>query len=64
MPAGAAYAEDMIDQLDLKSDEFKKADVTREEVLAAITAAGTDGVADFSGNGSTASISLASTCAA
>ena len=49
LPAGAAYAQDMIDQLDLKSDEFKKADVTREAVLAAIAAAGADGVADFSG---------------
>ena len=39
----------MIDQLDLKSDEFTKADVTREDVLAAIAKAGTDGVADFSG---------------
>ena len=50
LPAGAAYAQDMIDQLDLKSDEFKKADVTREAVLGqAIAAAGADGVADFSG---------------
>ena len=36
LPTGAACAQDMIDQLDLKSDEFKKADVTREAVLAAI----------------------------
>jgi len=49
LPTGAACAQDMIDQLDLKSDELKKADVTREAVLAAIAAAGTDGVADFSG---------------
>ena len=48
-PVGAACAQDMIDQLDLKSDEFTKADVTREDVLAAIAAAAPDGVADFSG---------------
>ncbi|MCZ7595150.1 MAG: pentapeptide repeat-containing protein [Hyphomicrobium sp.] len=39
----------MVDHLDLKSDEFTKADVTRDDVLAAIAAAGADGTADFSG---------------
>src|SRR5215813_1130224 len=42
-------AQDMIDQLDLKSDEFTKAEVTKDDVLAAIASAGADGVADFSG---------------
>jgi hypothetical protein len=40
---------DMVDHLDLKSDEFTKADVTRDDVVAAIAKAGTDGTADFSG---------------
>ena len=48
VPTGALRAQDMIDQLDLKSDEFTKADMTRDDVLAAIAAAG-DGVADLSG---------------
>ncbi|KAB2942044.1 MAG: pentapeptide repeat-containing protein [Hyphomicrobium sp.] len=45
----AAVHADMVDHLDLKSDEFTKADVTRDDVLAAIAAAGADGTADFSG---------------
>jgi BTB/POZ domain-containing protein KCTD9 len=48
VPCGALQAQDMIDQLDLKSDEFTKAEMTRDDVLAAIAAAG-DGVADLSG---------------
>ncbi len=44
-----AVRADMVDHLDLKSDEFTKADVTRDEVLAAIAKAGADGTADFSG---------------
>jgi len=47
--APAVTQADMIDQLDLKSDEFTKAEVTREDVLAAIAKAGPDGIADFSG---------------
>ena len=37
--AAPCNAQDMIDQLDLKSDEFTKADMTRDDVLAAIAAA-------------------------
>src|SRR5262245_47153388 len=48
LPAGVLRS-DMIDQLDLKSDEFTKAEVTKDDVLAAIASAGADGVADFSG---------------
>ncbi len=47
-PAPVARA-DMVDQLDLKSDDFTKADVTRQDVLAAIAQAGKNGTADFSG---------------
>jgi BTB/POZ domain-containing protein KCTD9 len=49
VPGGAARAVEMIDQLDLKSPEFTKADMTREDVLAAIAAAGATGIADLSG---------------
>jgi uncharacterized protein YjbI with pentapeptide repeats len=47
--APAPRAQDMIDQLDLKSDEFTKADVTRDDVLAAIAATPDGSLADFSG---------------
>src|SRR3990167_3930133 len=49
LPPGHLHAQDMVEHLDLKSDEFTKTDVTRDDVLAAIAAAGADGVADFSG---------------
>ncbi|HWK40011.1 MAG TPA: pentapeptide repeat-containing protein [Hyphomicrobium sp.] len=49
LPAPHVARADMVDQLDLKSDDFTKADVTREDVLAAIAKAGTNGTADFSG---------------
>ena len=45
----ALQAQDMIDQLDLKSDEFTKADVTRDDIVAAIAATPDGSLADFSG---------------
>ena len=45
-PAGPR-AQDMIQYLDLKSDEFTKAEMTRAEVEAALAAAGKAGRADL-----------------
>ena len=46
--AGLSDAEDLLQYLDLKSDQFTKADMTREDVAAAIASAG-GSVVDLSG---------------
>ena len=35
-PLQAPHAQDLVEHLDLNSDEFTKADVTRDDVVAAI----------------------------
>src|SRR5688572_17112958 len=45
----AVAAQDMLRFLDLKSDEFTKADMTRSEIEAALAKVGPDGVVDLSG---------------
>ena len=46
--AGLSQAEDLLQYLDLKSDQFTKSDMTREDVAAAIASAG-GSVVDLSG---------------
>ena len=48
-PPQFAAAEDMTRFLDLKSDEFTKADMTRSEVAAALAAAASADIVDLSG---------------
>ena len=45
----AALAQDMIQYLDLKSDDFTKADMTRGDIEAALAAAGPSGIVDLTG---------------
>src|SRR5689334_483636 len=47
--AAPTLAQDMLRYLDLKSEEFTKADVTRAEIEAALAAAGPSGRVDLSG---------------
>src|SRR5262245_1361315 len=47
--ATPAAAQDMLRYLDLKSEEFSKADLSRAEVEAALAAAGPTGVVDLTG---------------
>ena len=49
VPAPPALAQDLWQYIDLNSDAFTKADVSRVDVEAAIAAAGTGGRVDFSG---------------
>ena len=44
-----ALAQDMIQYLDLKSDDFTKADMTRGDIEAALAAAGPSGIVDLTG---------------
>ena len=46
---GAATAQDMLRFLDLKSDDFTKAEMTRTEIEAALAAAGPATLLDLSG---------------
>src|SRR5688572_18693622 len=46
--ASTASAQDMLRYLDLKSDDFTKADMTRSEIEAALAAADSTKPADFS----------------